>query len=170
MVGRKTFSSIFSFTLFGWQKSVKPFSFGVKLLSQWWKTIFLSKWRENYFPYLSCTLLSLPPYFPFHFPFISSFFLHVTKQRKTNFGIVFSIVNCFPWKSFYTENILRLTKRSLSVPQMMKNGYSIHFVANTCKILNPFDKEIAKVPMINKSFPDSTYYAYKSESNETYWL
>lgn len=68
----------------------------------------------------------------------------------------------------------KLDKNLLTVPQMMKNGYSVHFVGNTCKILDPFDKEIAKVPMTSKSFPVkwsySTYYAYKAESNETYWL
>ena len=53
------------------------------------------------------------------FLFISSFFLHGTK-RKTNFEIVFFIVNCFPWKSFYTENILRPTKWSLKTHLKLK--------------------------------------------------
>ena len=70
---------------------------------------------KNCFPYLSCTLLSLHSYFPFHFLFISSFFLHETKQHKINLEIVFSIVNYFPSKLFYTENILRPTKQSRSV-------------------------------------------------------
>ena len=64
----------------------------------------------------------------FYFSYISSF-LHWIKQRKTNFGIAFFIVNCFPWKSFYTKNVLRPTKRNHNVLYAMKiwrRGEKLH--------------------------------------------
>ena len=38
----------------------------------------------------------------------------------------------------------KLDKNLLSVSQMMKNGYSVHFKGNDCKIFNSSNKEIAK--------------------------
>ena len=48
-------------------------------------------------------------------------FSYVEPIRKTNFEIMFFIVNCFPWKAFYTENILRPTRRSLKTNLKLKN-------------------------------------------------
>ena len=56
--------------------------------------------------------------FPFDFSFISSFFLHWTKQRKTNFGIVFSMKIILHWKCFtsnQTEPNLEIKKELASL-------------------------------------------------------
>lgn len=45
-----------------------------------------------------------------------------------------------------------LNESLLSVAQMVKNGYSLVFQNNHCTIIDPEKKEIAKVPMENKSF------------------
>ena len=122
LVGRKTFSRKTVFLYF---------QFYIVWLAKECKTIF--PWgkitlprMENHFPFkmkgklfsffllytpLTTSLLSLS----FSFHFIIFFTSNQTMDRKTNFGIVFSIVNCFPWKSFYTENILRPTKRSPNI-------------------------------------------------------
>ena len=46
-----------------------------------------------------------------------------------------------------------LTQNLLSVAQMLQNGYSLSFKDKCCYIYDPYDELIAKLPMIDKSFP-----------------
>ncbi|KAL4362450.1 hypothetical protein GQ457_04G012430 [Hibiscus cannabinus] len=66
-----------------------------------------------------------------------------------------------------------LNESLLSVAQMVRNGYSLVFENNHCTIMDPEKKEIANVPMENKSFAlkwDSTAEgAHAIHSNDT-WL
>ena len=122
LVGRKTFSWTIVFLYFKFY--IVWFANECKIIFLWSKIYLLM--MENHFHFKMkgklFSFLFLVSFihsthnvltFPFDLPFISSFFLHWTKQRKTNFEIVFSIINCFSWKSFYTENVLHPTKRSL---------------------------------------------------------
>lgn len=68
-----------------------------------------------------------------------------------------------------------LDQNLLSVPQMMQNGYSIHFEKGTCTICDPKGKNIARVKMQQKCFPIHWQYKTQEKSmqvkvNELTWL
>ncbi|KAL4352088.1 hypothetical protein GQ457_06G029360 [Hibiscus cannabinus] len=66
-----------------------------------------------------------------------------------------------------------LNESLLSVAQMIRNGYSLVFENNHCTIMDPEKKEIANVPMENKSFAlkwdSAAEGAHAIHSNDT-WL
>ncbi|KAL4379405.1 hypothetical protein GQ457_02G040510 [Hibiscus cannabinus] len=66
-----------------------------------------------------------------------------------------------------------LNESLLSVAQMVRNGYSLVFENNHCTIMDPEKKEIANVPMENKSFAlkwdSAAEGAHAIHSNDT-WL
>ncbi|XP_021750179.1 uncharacterized protein LOC110715866 [Chenopodium quinoa] len=54
-----------------------------------------------------------------------------------------------------------LNQNLLSVPQMVQNGYSIHFKDESCAILDPQKNKIANVKMQHKRFPLNWQYEGK---------
>ncbi|GAV68284.1 hypothetical protein CFOL_v3_11787 [Cephalotus follicularis] len=50
--------------------------------------------------------------------------------------------------------VLDLSQDLLSVPQMITNNYSLLFEGSTCAIFDAQKKEIARVNMQNKTFPN----------------
>ncbi|KAL4367990.1 hypothetical protein GQ457_05G026520 [Hibiscus cannabinus] len=66
-----------------------------------------------------------------------------------------------------------LNESLLSVAQMVRNGYSLVFENNHCTIMDPEKKDIANVPMENKSFAlkwdSAAEGAHSIHSNDT-WL
>lgn len=68
-----------------------------------------------------------------------------------------------------------LDQNLLSVPQMMENGYTIHFEGDTCSIYDPRGNNIACVKMQKKCFPIEWNYkaqeqSMHAQSNEITWL
>lgn len=68
-----------------------------------------------------------------------------------------------------------LDQNLLSVPQMMENGYTIHFEGNTCAIYDPKGNNIACVKMQKNCFPIEWNYkaqeqSMQTRSNELTWL
>ena len=68
-----------------------------------------------------------------------------------------------------------LDQNLLSVPQMMQNGYSIHFEGDTCDIYDPEGNNIACIKMLQKCFPIQWQYKIQEKSmqaktNELTWL
>ena len=68
-----------------------------------------------------------------------------------------------------------LDQNLLSVPQMMENGYTIHFEGNICAIYDPSGVNIACVKMQKKCFPiewncKAQEQSIQAQSNEITWL
>ena len=68
-----------------------------------------------------------------------------------------------------------LDQNLLSVPQMMQNGYSIHFEGDTCDIYDPKGNNIVRVKMQQKCFPIQWQYkaeekSMQAKANELTWL
>ena len=71
-------------------------------------------------------------------------------------------------------HVPELSKNLISVSQLMKNGYNIHFEGNTCTIYYPFGIETLSIPIKDKIFVlnwcYTSHHAQKAKASETYLL
>lgn len=67
-----------------------------------------------------------------------------------------------------------LDQNLLSVSQMMRNGYSLHFEGSTCDIYDPHKRHVASVEVKNKFFPIQWNYpaetSLKAQIEPINWL